>query len=99
MSYLESKMFEFDVSEELKLVMAKLAKRDRNRLLALRNKMAEIISNSYQTIDHYHNCIYSLKEYKHVHIDKSFVLFFKVCKQENRILFAFLGHHDAIFKK
>jgi len=99
MSFAESKMFEFDISEELELVIKKLAKRDRERVEALRKKMLEIVNNDAKSIDRYRNCRYDLKEYKHVHIDKSFVLVFKVFKQENRILFAYLGHHDDFFKK
>lgn len=92
-------MFDFDLSDELKLIIRKLLKKDKKRVIILNKKIKEIIDNNSKTIDRYHNCGYNLKEYKHVHIDKSFVLLFKVDKEDNFILFAKLGHHDDFFKK
>ncbi len=92
-------MFGFDLTDELKLIMRKLLRKDKKRVIILNNKIKEIVNNNAETIDRYHNCRYDLKEYKHVHIDKSFVLLFKVDKKNNFILFAKLGHHDNFFKK
>lgn len=92
-------MFDFDLSDELKAVITKLAKKDRKRTEILNRKIKEIINNDEKIIDRYYNCSYSLKEYKHAHIDKSFVLLFKVTKEKNHILFSKLSHHDNIFKK
>lgn len=91
-------MFDFDISDELKLVMRKLSKKQKSRALQIKKKILEIIRNDSDTIDRYYNCKYELKEYKHCHIDKSFVLLFKVDKSSNHILFAKLGHHDDFFK-
>jgi len=92
-------MFDFNLSDELKLVIKKLLKKDKKRVIILNKKIKEIINNNETTIDRYYNCSYDLKEYKHVHIDKSFVLLFKIEKKNNFILFAKLGHHDDFFKK
>ena len=92
-------MFDFDISDELKILMRKLLKKDKNRLIILNKKIKEIIDNNNNTIDRYKNCRYDLKNYKEVHIDKSFVLLFRVTKEKNHILFAKLGHHDDFFKK
>lgn len=92
-------MFSFDISEELKTLIGRLIKKDRRRSEILQNKMEEIINSNSTTIDHYPNCRYSLKQYKHVHIDKSFVLLFSVDKSRNHIYFYRLGHHDDLFKK
>jgi addiction module RelE/StbE family toxin len=91
-------MFDFSLTDELKIVLAKLSKKQKDRALIVTKKIKEIISNDVKTIDRYYNCKYDLKEYKHCHIDKSFVLLFKVNKEENFILFARLGHHDDFFK-
>jgi YafQ family addiction module toxin component len=90
-------MFDFDISDELKLLIRKLAKKDKKRLMILHKKIKEVIYNNEQTIDRYKNCKYDLKEYKRVHIEKSFVLLFKVTKEKNHILFLKLGHHEDIF--
>lgn len=92
-------MFNFDLSDELKILIRRLLKKDKQRVIILNKKIKEIIDNDCQSIDRYYNCGYNLKEYKHVHIDKSFVLLFKVEKENNFILFAKLGHHDDFFKK
>jgi len=90
--------FDFDLSDELKLVIKKLQKKDRVRIIILNKKIKEIINNDANSIDRYKNCRYDLKEYKRVHIDKSFVLIFKVDKEKNHILFERLKHHDEVYK-
>jgi len=89
--------FNFDLSDELKLVIKKLQKKDKTRVIILNKKIKEIINNSTETIDRYKNLKYALSEYKRVHIDKSFVLIFKVNKNKNHILFDKLKHHDDIY--
>ena len=90
-------MFDFDISDELKLLIRKLSKKDRKRIVILNKKIKEVINNDHKAIDRYKNCKYDLKDYKRVHIDKSFVLLFKVTKEKNHILFIKLGHHEDIF--
>ncbi|MFT4343288.1 MAG: type II toxin-antitoxin system RelE family toxin [Candidatus Woesearchaeota archaeon] len=92
-------MFDFDISDELKEVMIKLQKKDKNRLLIINKKIKEIISSNSTTIDHYKNLRHNLSNYKRVHIDKSFVLLFSVNKEINHILFVKLKHHDEVYTK
>ncbi len=92
-------MFDFDISDELKVLIRKLLKKDKKRVEILNKKIKEIISNNKETIDRYHNCSYDLKEYKHVHIDKSFVLLFKAYKEKKVVYFWRLKHHKDIFKR
>ena len=91
-------MFEFDISNELRVLLRKLSKKDKQRGLILTKKIKEIINNDKTSIDRYKNCKYSLKEYKRVHIDKSFVLLFKVYKDKNVIYFDKLKHHNEVYK-
>lgn len=90
-------MFDFDVSDELKVLMRKLSKKDKVRAEILNKKIKEIINNDENTIDRYKNCRHDLKEYKRVHIDKSFVLLFKAYKDKNMIYFYRLKHHDEAY--
>jgi len=92
-------MFTFDISDELKILITRLIKKDKRRSEILQNKIEEIIHSDISTIDHYPNCKYGLKQYKHVHIDKSFVLLFSVDKNLRHVYFYRLGHHDDFFKK
>jgi mRNA-degrading endonuclease RelE of RelBE toxin-antitoxin system len=91
-------MFEFDVSDELKIVIKKLLKKDKTRVIILNKKIKEIICTDKNSIMRYKNLKYTLSEYKRVHIDKSFVLLFKVDTEKNHILFDKLMHHDNIYR-
>ncbi len=90
--------FDFDLSDELKVIIKKLQNKDKSRVIILNKKIKEIIKNDSESIDRYKNLKYALSEYKRVHIDKSFVLIFKVDKEKNHILFVKLKHHDQIYK-
>ena len=90
-------MFNFDISDELRLLIRKLSKKDKKRVLILNKKIKEIVKNNEDSIDRYKNCRYDLKDYKRIHIDRSFVLLFKVNKEENMIFFWRLKHHDDIY--
>lgn len=91
--------FDFDLSDELKLVIRKLEKKDKVRVIIFNNKVKEIINNNIKSIDRYKNLRYGFSDYKRVHIDKSFVLIFKVTKEKNFILFERLEHHNKIYGK
>ncbi len=91
-------MFDFDLSDELKLIIRKLLTKDRKKVEVINKKIKEIINNDSKTIDRYKNLQHSLSDYKRVHIDGSFVLIFKVDKTKNFILFADFDHHDNIYK-
>ena len=90
--------FKYDVSNELEETLSKLFKKDRKRYEITLKKIEEIVSRNSGTIDFYKNLRHDLKEYKRVHIDKSFVLIFKVFKEKKYILFDKLRHHDQIYK-
>ena len=89
--------FRYDFSDELEETLEKLFKKDRKRYEMTLKKIEEIASRDNLSIDFYKNLRHDLKEYKRVHIDKSFVLIFKVYKKENYILFDKLKHHDDIY--
>jgi len=90
-------MFNFDFSDELKLKMSKLAIKDKKKAEIINKKVKEIINNDAETIKRYKNLRGNLSEFKRVHIDKSFVLTFKVNLTNNFILFADFDHHDRIY--
>jgi YafQ family addiction module toxin component len=90
-------MFEFDLSDELKLKIRKLLKKDRKKVEIIRKKIKEIVGSDQTTIDRYKNLRQDLKEYKRVHINTHFVLTFKVDKQRNFVLFVDFEHHDKAY--
>lgn len=92
-------MFDFNLSDELKFIIKKLNKKDKKKVEIINKKIKEIINSNEQSIQHYKNLRHDLKDYKRVHIDKSFVLAFKVNFSNNFILFVDFDHHDKIYKK
>jgi len=89
--------FKYNLSEELKKTLKKLFKKDKKRYEAAMKKIEEVISRDTKTIDFYKNLTHDMKDFKRVHIDKSFVLTFRVYKKEKFILFQRFRHHDQIY--
>ncbi|MBI3334010.1 addiction module toxin RelE [Candidatus Pacearchaeota archaeon] len=90
-------MFDFDLSDNLKLKIKKLVKKDKKRAEIIYKKIKEIINNDAETIKRYKNLRHDLSDLKRVHIDKSFVLTFKVDLTNNFILFWDFDHHDNVY--
>lgn len=90
-------MFSFNISDELKLKIKKLTKKDKKKVEIINKKIREIINNDVETIKRYKNLRYDLSDYRRVHIDKHFVLTFKVDIARNFILFADFDHHDNVY--
>lgn len=91
-------MFGFDLSDELKIKIRKLVRKDKKKVEIINKKIKEIIRNDLSTIDRYKNLKYGMKEFKRVHIDQHFVLIFKADKENNFILFEDFAHHDDVYK-
>ena len=92
-------MFDFNLTDGLKIILKKLIKKDKKKVEIINKKIKEIVNSDRQLIQHYKNLRHDLKEYKRVHIDRSFVLAFKVDLANNFILFVDFDHHDKIYKK
>ncbi len=90
-------MFSFDLTDELKIKLKKLAKKDWERAAIINKKIKEIVNTNKDSIQHYKNLRYDLKEFKRVHIDKHFVLIFKVDLVKNIVLFVDIDHHEKIY--
>lgn len=90
-------MFDFDLTDELKIKIRKLLRKDREKVEIINKKIKEIINNDNESIERYKNLRYNLKHLKRVHIDKHFVLTFKVDKEKKFILFEDFDHHDKIY--
>ena len=90
-------MFGFGLSDKLKVILSKLAKKDKEIAIIINKKIKEIVNNDSETIKRYKNLKHDLSDLKRVHIDKSFVLTFKVDIAHNFILFYDFDHHDKIY--
>ena len=92
-------MFDFDLTDELKLIIRKLVKKDRKKVEIINKKIKEIINCDETSIQHYKNLRHDLKAFKRVYIEGSFVLVFKVDILNNFVLLVDFDHHDKIYKK
>ena len=92
-------MFNFNLTDELKSIIEKLAKKDKKRADIINKKIKQVINSDLMSIEHYKNLRYDLKDFKGVHIDSSFVLVFRVDIPNNFVLFVDFDHHDRIYKK
>ena len=92
-------MFDFDFTDELKLIIKKLVKKDKKKVEIINKKVKEIINSNNDSINYYKNLRHELSGYKRVHINRNFVLVFKVDLSSNFILFVDFDHHDNVYKK
>lgn len=90
--------YKYDLSANLEDALKQIYKKDKILYNAIIKKIEEIVSRNNSTIDFYKNLRNDFKDYKRVHIMKSFVLLFKVYKTEEFILFERIGHQDQIYK-
>ena len=86
-------MFTSLFSEELKEKIRKLKKREKVRFEAINKKISEI----EQQPEHYKPLRHDMKNLRRIHIDKSFVLVYKI--DGAFIKFLDVDHHDKIYKK
>jgi mRNA-degrading endonuclease RelE of RelBE toxin-antitoxin system len=90
--------FNYSFSNLFENNLSIIYKKDKLLYESVFKKINEIISRDEITIDFYKNLRYDLKEYKRVHVLKSFVIIFKVFKKEKFILFERVDHHDNVYK-
>jgi len=88
-------MFDVKFSKELTRKLAKIQKKNKMMFESIIDKIREIKKDStrYKSLRH------DMKNYKRVHIMKSFVLTFKVDYVENQLIFEDFDHHDKIYKR
>ena len=88
-------MYNYEIIPDLKKILNKLSKKDKNLYEQMINKIDEI-ANSFD-VGHYKNLKRDMKDRKRVHIGH-FVLVFKFVEKENKIIFLDFDHHDKIYK-
>ena len=87
-------MFRFVITPDLEKQLNKLCSKDKTLAIAVRKKIAQIVSCNEAEFKHFKNLRGDLSDYKRVHVG-SFVLFFKL--QGDVIFFDRLEHHDKAY--
>lgn len=85
-------MRNYEISDNLKTILKKLSKKNKNQYSQILKKIEEIINCSDP--NHYKNLRNVMKEYKRVHIGH-FVLIFRFVGET--IYFEDYDHHDKIY--
>ncbi len=86
----------FQIEENLRRIVKKLAKKDPRKYEILLKKMNEILIS--ENPEHYKNLRKPLQHLKRVRVDKRFVLTFRYVKSEDLVIFYDFDHHDKVYK-
>jgi YafQ family addiction module toxin component len=73
----------------------KLSVKNPKQILILDEKIDEICRNPFHK---YKNLRYDQREFKRVHIDKSFVLIFRIDHNSKTVIFCDYDHHDRVYR-
>jgi len=88
--------FSFEISKELRIILGKLERKDKNLSIAVNKKIKQIIACDETSIQHFKNLKGELSDYKRVQVG-SFVLVFQV--KGDTIIFRRFVHHDNAYRK
>lgn len=89
-------MYNYSISDNLLKTLRKISKKDKELYEKILKKINEIIQSN--SINHYKNLRFKMKDSKRVHIGH-FVLIFQYNKKLNTIIFDSFEHHDDAYKK
>jgi len=87
--------YDYRLEKGLISFLNKVHKKDKKPYEAVMKKIEDFTENPH----HYKPLRHDLKGRRRVHIEKSFVLTFRIDEQEKRVTFLDLCHHDSVYKK
>jgi len=88
-------MYALDIKQEADKIFEKLSKKNPHLLEIINKKLTEICSNP----NHEYKFLRSpLQTFNRVHIDKHFVLIFKINHTNQTIIVYYFDHHDNVYK-
>jgi len=88
-------MYELDVKPEADKIFKKLAKKNAKQLWIIHKKIEEIRANPHHEYKFLRN---PLQNFNRVHVDKHFVLIFKISHEKNIVEVYYYDHHDNAYK-
>ena len=87
-------MYSLEVKEEADRIFRKLAKKNSKQLSIINKKIHEIRENP----NHLYKFLRRpLQSFNRVHIDRSFVLIFKINHESKTIIIYYYSHHDDVY--
>lgn len=94
---MNSEDWKFEYSVHLTDILKKVKKKSPVQYEIIKKKIGDIKLKIPLNPDYFKNLQHDLSDFKRVHIDKHFVLTFKVDKQNRLIRFEDYDHHDNIY--
>jgi len=88
-------MYELDIKPEADRIFKKLAKKYKKQLLIIRKKLHEIRENPHHSYKFLH---FPLQTFNRVHIDKHFVLIFRINHTTKVVEVYTYDHHDNVYE-
>jgi len=88
-------MYDLDIKPEADKIFSKLSSKNQKQLHIINKKILGIRSNPYHK---YKFLRKPLQTFNRVHIDKHFVLVFKIKHAERVIDVYYYDHHDKVYK-
>ena len=87
--------YDLDIKPEADRMFQKLAKKSPKQLMIIEKKIAEIRSNPNHD---YKFLRKPLQSFNRVHIDKHFVLIFRIDHEQQAIVVYYYDHHDFVYQ-
>jgi len=87
-------MYDLYIKKESDNIFKKLAKKNRKQLEIINKKLLEIRKNPFHK---YKFLRKPLQTFNRVHIDKHFVLIFKINHANKAVVVYYYGHHDKVY--
>lgn len=88
-------MYNLEIKEEANKIFSKLSKRNPKQLTIIDKKIQQIRENP----DHSFKFLKKpLQMFNRVHIDKHFVLIFKIDHNRKTLIIYYFDHHDNVYK-
>lgn len=88
-------MYSLEIKEEPDRIFKKLSRKNLKQLSIINKKIEEIRENP----GHIYKFLRKpLQSFNRVHIDKSFVLIFKIEHGRKTVVIYYYGHHDNVYK-
>lgn len=81
-----------DFKKQLKKVKDKQSQEN------IKSKIDEIANTVEDNPDHYKNLKRPMQKYKRAHVNNSYVLIFRIDKENKKVIFFDYDHHDKIYK-
>ena len=87
-------MYCLKIKEEVDRIFKRLIKKNPKQLQIINKKISEILTEPYG----YKFLRKPLQGFNRVHIDKHFVLVFKINREKEMITLYYFNHHDYVYK-